>query len=526
MASHLELLPTEIQCSIYRLLDPISLISASQTCSRLRHIIKPTRTHLIERLLALECLPDVGGPSYVLHREGRPEPDWDNPGWTSMRFACSGCLRLLPHTSFNAQHILRLGYRKPMPQSTAAIAKPSWEPSLHGKHWGKRYWQKHGKREEEDRRTRRRYATAVIYRYSWHLKVRHDGTLRARLNTLQKSGIPEFQDMNFDKFSRLSQRQDHRMLEREIMSIEDGRCGFKRRLRKCLECRFRQGELKPHMNDGTPEVPIVQTRFVRFPSNLDRWFLGLSEVLKRNRPSFNNLSSPIHHYNARAGYWPLCMVRCSSCEHWQEMRAFRISGGLEKRAFVDGIGSQDEKGEEITDKYLHKLRCNRCFVKERGRVELGKILVKWLDELLLFELLQLQRTLYYWKPSSFRVRDMSGEHKREATKMDMMEKPNGKGLDEVWTREDVELVGLRYRRWEELLQMTQDEYALKGWGIIWEDTEDRTYYGWEAFWFWCKQCRENVEGKSNDLVDWVLGMDDANLVYNETDGLANAIQEW
>ena len=59
----LPLLPAEIQCSIIRLLDPISLISVSQTSTHFRRTINPSKRHFTERLLALERLTKYGGVS-------------------------------------------------------------------------------------------------------------------------------------------------------------------------------------------------------------------------------------------------------------------------------------------------------------------------------------------------------------------------------------------------------------------------------------------------------------------------------
>ena len=64
MATSLEQLPIEHLGHIVRLLDPIELISISQTSSRMRTFVKPSRAHFVERLLARELLPELGGPTY------------------------------------------------------------------------------------------------------------------------------------------------------------------------------------------------------------------------------------------------------------------------------------------------------------------------------------------------------------------------------------------------------------------------------------------------------------------------------
>ncbi|KAK0754788.1 hypothetical protein B0T18DRAFT_399954 [Schizothecium vesticola] len=46
-------MPVEVLCAIVVLLNPISLIAASQTSRALRTFIDPTRHNFIQRLLAL-----------------------------------------------------------------------------------------------------------------------------------------------------------------------------------------------------------------------------------------------------------------------------------------------------------------------------------------------------------------------------------------------------------------------------------------------------------------------------------------
>jgi hypothetical protein len=73
-------MPVEVLCAIFVLLDPISIIATSQTSRALRAIIDPTRHECIQRLLALELLPEYGGiaPSFRF-RDSSIVPPTDNP---------------------------------------------------------------------------------------------------------------------------------------------------------------------------------------------------------------------------------------------------------------------------------------------------------------------------------------------------------------------------------------------------------------------------------------------------------------
>ncbi|CAI4211753.1 unnamed protein product [Parascedosporium putredinis] len=99
----LDSLPTELLCNILCRLDPIGLIS---------------RRHFVERLLALEADPRHGGPPLSFRsRDNHLDPGTSESGWDAMRWACTQCMRLRPHTAFGNHALLRLRYRKPRRES-------------------------------------------------------------------------------------------------------------------------------------------------------------------------------------------------------------------------------------------------------------------------------------------------------------------------------------------------------------------------------------------------------------------------
>ncbi|ENH70304.1 hypothetical protein FOC1_g10012213 [Fusarium oxysporum f. sp. cubense race 1] len=124
--------PNEIQCQVIRLLDPIGLISLSQSSRHFRRLINPQKRNLVERLLQLELSNEHGGPTLIFRsRDSKLEPGWQDEAWESMRWACTDCLRLLSHKSFDNQSLLRLGYRKPLPNSDASRMITTWENRLY-----------------------------------------------------------------------------------------------------------------------------------------------------------------------------------------------------------------------------------------------------------------------------------------------------------------------------------------------------------------------------------------------------------
>lgn len=166
----LEYLAPEILCLIVTTLDPISLISLSQSSRGFRSFIQPTRAHFVQRLLSLELLPENNGRyrSVPLFR-GRDSTmhpdDSDVQAWEGIRYACAGCLKLRSHMHFDNHSILRLGLRKPPPGSTEATKLTDWEPyNDHFEDPGEK-WQRIQQRKEEarerDKLWRREYHNAI-----------------------------------------------------------------------------------------------------------------------------------------------------------------------------------------------------------------------------------------------------------------------------------------------------------------------------------------------------------------------------
>ncbi|KAJ5365602.1 hypothetical protein N7517_008488 [Penicillium concentricum] len=511
-------LPVEILCSIFRLLDPVGLITVSQTNSKFRTVVQPERIHLLERLLELECREEVGGVTPVFRsKDNHLNPDFSSKEWHSMRWACSICLQMLPHTAFDNHSILRLQYRKPLPGSPAASAYTSWEPT--------RNWKPHKPKQQSDSRDenkkiRRRYdlASKCNTLRSNH-PVRDRG---ARLASFQDSGMITFQGFNLDEYCSITQEEEQVLLDHEARLIEKERCGFKRHRRKCNECRFRRGELSSAMQRGTDKVPIMRSRRVLFDTALDRYFPGLSAIMTSMRPAANAPELNRFREDVFDSPWAMYMVRCPVCSRWQELRAFRIGSTLNHwvPATVSAweFRNWDESENTITGTFIDGLSCNHCFAKDHGREKLREVLVKWLNYCLDSERVRLAFILSAaWKRLTKRYRKferISSIYEVKDVVLDILpviaklktHDYHNIGLAEILT---LKLAFPKWvTAWENLDHETRSFVEHSTWNEscknyqLWFDN----YHAIEAHLIWVIQCQMEMmeKDKGDDLVAWAL----------------------
>ncbi|CAG9982565.1 unnamed protein product [Clonostachys byssicola] len=343
--SAFQLLAVELQHKIIPLLDPIGLVSLSQSCQYFRRLIDPGTKELAERLLQVELFERYGGWTPLCYISGGIlKPIWNLKDWEAHRWACTACLRLLQHTDFDNHSILGDAYRKPPFTSPAANPTTSWLPSL---------------REKAKERS---------------------------------PESPEQVEEGENEFEVPRQRNKHY-----------GRAciGYRRWRRKCNECRFQAGELGPKrsINDssgfpiykgGTQNVPIQKSRGLYFESCLERWFPDLSDVLSRffHLPSSSPGPARPAGLDVTALRWTTYMIRCPCCTKWQEMRNFRF-GSVKNNWFPyhqgDGVVASEAYNEasmawDVSVRtQLDDLLCNRCFTNEHGDEALAAALLEWLQ---------------------------------------------------------------------------------------------------------------------------------------------------
>ncbi|VUC25571.1 unnamed protein product [Clonostachys rosea] len=496
LPSVLQLLPVELQHKIIQQLDPVGLVSLSQSCRYFRRLINPGKKELVERLLQLECSERYGGmiPLCYIPKEGSFKPIWDLSVWEAHRWACTSCLRLLPHTDFDNHSILGRAYRKPPFRSAAANLTTSWLPSLRGKVWGR------------------------------------------------SAGSP----------NQVEEREDEAQVSNQGNKSSESRvCGYRRWRRKCNECRFRAGELGPKRSvdrseiliyrGGTQNVPIQKSRWLYFESCLDRWFPEILNVLS---PFLDQLPSPPVQQgpiklDVTASRWTTYMIRCPCCTTWQEMRNFRFGSGKKKwfpYHHGDGVvASLAHNGDNTLRNpdhgwtvpvrtQLDDLLCNRCFMNEHGAEALAEALLEWLRIPLLKHRYQLEQ----------RLRTPISELKRHTR--------HNSNLDTMVTRQESELLlpsfnielaqrhhdqfrefcdtkiirrgnAFAGRRLARIRVMAEDRiYHSRFWADLERNRRIRTWNELFDFfrsnWNFALGCEEELKKRPHLLVQWALSRDD------------------
>jgi len=325
--------PVEIQLLILPLLTPSSLISLSQTSQYFRQLIDPQKKHFVNQLLEQECLPKYGGEVTINPQAKLIIP----PGTVS--YACTHCLKIIPHTHFDNHALLRLRFRKPPPEARATQNICGW--------------------------TSGNAKTQGLMRQAG---LRND-TLRSWVKQNSSSGIPE---------SKL---------------VELYKIGTSRNRRMCNECKFMTGFFSrnigvkyewrvKHRNTsvGTAMVPVVKGRQRRCHDSTERYFYGLFPVA-------SDTEYPWRYKNYReenCDWWTLWSIRCPGCAIWQERAAFRKGNGYGVKATPADSDEWRQVGWD--GPHFEDWRCNRCLVTSAGKEELGNQLLAFWKRLAGFEI--------------------------------------------------------------------------------------------------------------------------------------------
>ncbi|KAK0742662.1 hypothetical protein B0T18DRAFT_413469 [Schizothecium vesticola] len=320
----LSTLPVEILCDIITLVDPITLISLSQTSRQFRDTIKPSRNDFVQRLLALELIPENGGIIPLFRaRDSHIEPPFGHPDWDRNKYTCSGCLKLRSHKCFDNHSILSLKTRKPPPGSSEACKLTDWEPlefTTPGARWHRR------QKLAAEKATRlapfqQRYRAycAGLYTPPWNF-------------------LPD----NAEEI-------DSRGAEAEKMV-----CGLGRHKRLCIECRRLRGDFAEQT--ALEQAPTIASRPLRLPNELGMYFPGLVEdIPPHRRPVFFKVVNP-------GPTEETCYTRivyCRSCGSWYDIAAFRI--------YADrGWTLKDDK--HVSD----AIECSHCLEAKCGAEAVAK----------------------------------------------------------------------------------------------------------------------------------------------------------
>ncbi|KAL4930270.1 F-box protein [Aspergillus undulatus] len=522
-STSLPCIPTELQTSIIRYLDPIALISLSQSSTHFRTLISPTRKHFVERLLALECRGKEGGPRINFTKFGTLEPDRHSSEWEANRWACTGCMKLLPHYAFSNKATSALKYRKPVPGGEQEQKVTSWEPpSVSSRNGGRSLWEiREAKTSEVEKKLRKRYGITVsknwgIERHDLHGNPRPKTEQWARFTEFLNCGMDSFEELSFAKFEELSQEQEDIILELERHAVESRRAGSGRHARRCNECRFQRGEFRgcagKTVGYGTIRAPIVAGRIKSYGSVVDRYFPDVSEALRTKRPPFNAPLHAIYRENVHDRPWTQYRIRCRGCSQWKEQRAFRVGGVYHHWIPMDvgngGLRFTNWDGTPITETLIDGLRCNHCFVQEHGRQALGEELVKWLEDVANKQRSEFTGNL---KSGFFRLND---QYKLRSAPENLRRRVRTLVGDMKWLLDkdsyDVTRTNVVFMRMRRAEVMAQDDVVKllsdDEWSTPWTNCYDES----EALWYWLKELGEEIreEGKGDALVDWALERDE------------------
>jgi hypothetical protein len=289
-------LPPEVLIPIVQELDPITLISLSQTSRGWRAFIRPIKHDFIQRLLALELHPDYGGLTPTWDEDSqRLDPPCEDKRWKTAKYACCGCMKLLTHMMFDNHAILRRHLRKPPPGYVEAekALRTDWEPVEPALRW-----QRIQARAAKERDARKRWVRMIEwYREDSISDIESDdGRPRAFENGLPPSETRE---------------------EALRHVVGDGRSR-----RRCLECQRKSGRLRRVWYPDLGELPMVPSRQMRFRFQWDRWIPGLFKLPPEEASKFWKWFSisPKEPHLRRA--ISLYVGWCHVCKTWREGAAF------------------------------------------------------------------------------------------------------------------------------------------------------------------------------------------------------------
>ncbi|KAK3948031.1 hypothetical protein QBC32DRAFT_269681 [Pseudoneurospora amorphoporcata] len=378
-AISLHTVPLDILLSILGYVDPISLINLAQTCQSLRVTIQPTRANLLQRLLAVEL---IGIVPLIRGRDNQIIPPIGSIDWESNKYACGGCLKLLPHQMFDNHNILRLDLRKPPPGS--------WEANRLAEWWYLDGW-------EDDVRGR-------IIQHRVFTRISNEIKSLAHVRRQHHEATHPDDHMPHDGVNQFLWAAEAKAIiaanDRTAYDAELLLCGLRRHNRRCNECRFLGGDLRhlnPTNNPGNafPPLPVATGRKLPFYNLFDRCFPTLFNPIPlsgtgRRFTQFGNQRN-------KAYTWMMCTVRCRGCSKWKDASQFRLpiaaykTEDLLKREIANYLVPDPQLGE------LRKPRCNRCFLAEHGMAAFRGHIVRFARSLLIDALNRVKfQVLFGW----------------------------------------------------------------------------------------------------------------------------------
>ncbi|KAF5966576.1 hypothetical protein FBULB1_11592 [Fusarium bulbicola] len=361
-------LPVEVQQRIARFVDPVGLISLRQTNRHFLRIINVQRQQYIERLLALECTLEHGGPPIIFTTRD-DKPFWFDRNLAEARWACTGCMRLRPYYHFQYKFLAEVIWRKPMPGWPGTNVITSWEPSATGIGGAPITPSADGGRSLQARYRAivddfsQDDAVALLIRYQAHQVGNMFGM---PAHALQQMILHNPEALRW------------RLLQSMITMENSGDFGSDRYFRKCNDCQFNSGIfnnatiISQDGLYGTDSFPIISIENHSIASPLDRYFPGILENLRQGRPT-------ARFYSGYRKGWPLWMARCPQCATWKELKTFRIGAdeGRSGREWQPAVGRLTWDGVILTTEVFENACCNECFMVQKGWPALAEYHGRW-----------------------------------------------------------------------------------------------------------------------------------------------------
>ncbi|KAI5459517.1 hypothetical protein BGZ63DRAFT_489312 [Mariannaea sp. PMI_226] len=505
----IEQLPVELQCSIIKLLELDNFIAISQTNLHFRRLVNPQKRHFVERILVQECTPENGGFHPLFRsRDNLLSQEYSAEDWSKMRWACTSCMRLLHHQYFDNHMILKLRYRKPVPGSTIPGIFSTWEPDL-------RISFSAVQKQKEKLKTLNGLTEEMTLRRRYAICVNTPPT-QLTFATTQDCRIPGFEGLTTAQFNEMPLDVKQRLLDNSALEYELSRCGSKRHLRKCLECRYKIGQLKPRQDGsgGSFRVPMVASRSIYLRSALDRCFPRIDDYLKAKKPTFNVRPHPNGGFVfSRIQLWTMFMFRCPGCTAWKEVRELGKGMYPAWRPLVYDEKAQDPPIgylEYMSESFMDKLRCFACYAKENGRQKLVQVLLSRILDLINNHI---ELVLRWIKDDwNFRYLEVSmvPEHYLRELKQLQNPYPNfEEDKNMISTDADFDMLRQCLTLWSD----TKDRMKLGGhgdWNWTMADLDEFSAE-WvsdvndgEAAWKWLKACKAEIETNPDLLADWAL----------------------
>jgi hypothetical protein len=370
------------------------------------------------------------------------------------------------------------------------------------------------------------------------------------LNDFQDAGIDAFMDMSTSEFKFVNTYKETQILDTLAKSIERQICGYKRRLRKCNECRYQLGDLRSQMvllasgngqnfiagaNLGTKLVPIVRSRRLYIGTFVHRLFPGFLTNLPTHTEEADQAPMfTIYRLDSRERMFTMYMIRCPGCSSWKEMAAFRCAGHWPKW----WLAHQHRWGERLWDNwdgtavekdFVEGLRCHACYAALHGRDAFAKVMLEWYIEYLIADTWILHRHMLlgwdliwrmvdsersinvspgdWYAPKQYHF-DIQSQILAGLPWKDPRDK--NKGIAYFTSDEEtIQILNQKHKRLKEnmgkwLVRSDLDNDPTSHWND-WLGSWMGGYDNLEAQWVWFRDCKKEILRRPEALVEWALG---------------------